>query len=399
MDDALHHPVTIVGVVGGETFGRAAADAIATAEVLVGSPRHLAHIDHSDQTEVVELTGPLPPLLDRIDEQRQQRRQVCVLASGDPGFFGIARVLSARLGPGSIRVHPAPSSVTLAFASQGWSWDDAVVASAHGRALAPALAAVASARKAAVLTDPGNPPEAVGAGLLADGCRREVVVVSRIGETDQATCHTDVEGLAKGRFDPMSVVLLLDPSDPRPDEPAVEWGRHEDRFAHRDGMITKAEVRAVALGKLALLPAGVLWDVGAGSGSVGIEAAALAPGLRVFSIERNSQDAERISANASTFGVNIDTVVGEAPEVLGGLPDPNRVFIGGGGVEVLDECLDRLRPGGVVVATYVLVDRALAAHQRLGNMVQVRIDRCVPLGGVGVRMEPLNPVFVCWGPA
>jgi precorrin-6Y C5,15-methyltransferase (decarboxylating) len=399
MDDALHHPVAIVGVVGGETFGRAAADAIAAADVLVGSPRHLAHIDHSGQTEVVELTGPLPPLLDRIDEQRQQGRQVCVLASGDPGFFGIARVLSARLGQGSIRVHPAPSSVALAFASQGWSWDDAVVASAHGRALAPALAAVASARKAAVLTDPGNPPEAVGAGLLADGCRREVVVVSRIGETDEATCHTDVEGLAKGRFDPMSVVLLLDPSDPAPDEPVAEWGRHPDRFAHRDGMITKAEVRAVALGKLALLPAGVLWDVGAGSGSVGIEAAALAPGLRVFSIERNPVDARRISANAATFGVDIDTVVGEAPEVLGGLPDPDRVFIGGGGVEVLDECLDRLRPGGVVVATYVLMDRALAAHQRLGNMVQVRIDRCVPLGGVGVRMEPLNPVFVCWGPA
>jgi precorrin-6Y C5,15-methyltransferase (decarboxylating) len=399
MDEVRRHPVAIVGVMGGEAFGRVASDAIAAAEVLVGSPRHLAHFDPSDRTQVVELTGPLPPLLDRIGEQQRQGRRVCVLASGDPGFFGIARGLSARLGPGSIRVHPAPSSVALAFASQGWSWDDAVVASAHGRSLAPAIAAVAGARKAAILTDPGNPPEAVGAGLLAEGRRRQVVVVSRIGETDESTCHTDVDGLAKGRFDPMSVVLLLDPSGPAPELPSVEWGRHEDRFAHRDGMITKAEVRAVALGKLALTPAGVLWDVGAGSGSVGIEAAALAPGLRVFSIERDRQDAERISANASTFGVDIETVVGEAPAVLGRLPDPDRVFIGGGGVEVLDECLRRLRPGGVVVATYVLMDRALAAHQRLGNMVQVRIDRCVPLGGVGVRMEPVNPVFVAWGPA
>jgi precorrin-6Y C5,15-methyltransferase (decarboxylating) len=399
MAEALRHPVAIVGVMGGETFGRAAAGAVAAAEVLVGSPRHLALIDHSDQTEVVELTGPLPPLLDRIDEQRQQGRRVCVLASGDPGFFGIARLLSARLGPGGIRVHPAPSSVALAFASQGWNWDDAVVASAHGRSLAPAIAAVASARKAAVLTDPGTPPEVVGAGLLADGCRREVVVVSRIGETDESSCHTDVEGLATGRFDPMSVVLLLDPSGPAPEHPSVEWGRHEDRFEHRDGMITKAEVRAVALGKLALLPAGVMWDVGAGSGSVGIEAAALAPRLRVFSIERNLLDAERISANAAAFAVDLETVVGEAPGVLAGLPDPDRVFIGGGGVAVLDECLDRLRVGGVVVATYVLMDRALAAYHRLGNMVQVRIDRCVPLGGAGVRMEPVNPVFVAWGPA
>jgi precorrin-6Y C5,15-methyltransferase (decarboxylating) len=399
MDEVLRHPVAIVGVVGGEAFGRAAADAITAAEVLVGSPRHLAHVDHADPTQVVELTGPLPPLLDRIGEQRQQGRRVCILASGDPGFFGIARVLSVRLGPGSVRVYPAPSSVALAFASQGWSWDDAVVASAHGRSLAPAIAAVAADRKAAILTDPGNPPEAVGAALLAEGCRREVVVVSRIGETDESICHTDVEGLAKGRFDPMSVVLLLDPSGPPPEHPSIEWGRHEDRFAHRDGMITKAEVRAVALGKLALHPAGVLWDVGAGSGSVGIEAAALAPRLRVFSIERNPLDAERISGNATTFGVEVETVVGEAPAVLAGLPDPDRVFIGGGGVDVLDACLHRLRPGGVVVATYVLMDRALAAHHRLGNMIQVRIDRCVPLGGVGVRMVPVNPVFVCWGPA
>jgi precorrin-6Y C5,15-methyltransferase (decarboxylating) len=398
MDEVLRHPVAIVGLIGGEAFGRVAVEAIAAAEVLVASPRHLAHLQPSGPTQVVELTGPLSPLLDRIGEQRNQGRRVCVVASGDPGFFGIARVLSARLGPGSIRVHPAPSSVALAFASQGWSWDDAVVASAHGRSLTPAIAAVAAARKAAVLTDPGNPPEAVGAGLLAEGCRREVVVVSRIGEADESSCHTDVEGLAKGRFDPMSVVLLLDPSGPASQHPSVEWGRHEDRFAHRGGMITKAEVRAVALGKLALLPAGVLWDVGAGSGSVGIEAAALAPGLRVFSIERNQLDAERISANASSFEVEVETVLGEAPEVLGRLPDPDRVFIGGGGVEVLDACLGRLRPGGVVVATYVLMDRALAAYQRLGNMVQVRIDRCVPLGGVGVRMDPANPVFVCWGP-
>jgi precorrin-6Y C5,15-methyltransferase (decarboxylating) len=399
MDEVIRPPVAIVGVIGGEAFGRAAAEAIAAAEMLVGSPRHLAHIEHSEPTQVVELTGPLPPLLDRIGEQRDQGRRVCVIASGDPGFFGIVRVLSARLGPGSLRVHPGPSSVALAFASQGWSWDDAVVVSAHGRSLAPAIAHVAAVRKAAILTDPVNPPEAVGAGLQAGGYRRDVVVVSRIGETDESTCHTDVDGLAKGRFDPMSVVLLLDPSSPASEQPSVEWGRHEDRFAHRDGMITKAEVRAVALGKLALHPSGVLWDVGAGSGSVGIEAAALAPGLRVFSIERNQLDAERISANAITFGVDVETVLGEAPEALGRLPDPDRVFIGGGGVEVLDACLGRLRPGGMVVATYVLMDRALAAHHRLGNMVQVRIDRCVPLGEVGVRMEPVNPVFVCWGPA
>ncbi len=92
-------------------------------------------------------------------------------------------------------------------------------------------------------------------------------------------------------------------------------------------------------------------------------------------------------------------MTGNAPDALADLPDPDRVFVGGGGIDVLDECLNRLTPDGVIVATYVLLDRALAAHARLGNMIQVRVDRCVPLGALGVRMEPLNPVFVCWGPA
>ncbi|HEX4866810.1 MAG TPA: precorrin-6y C5,15-methyltransferase (decarboxylating) subunit CbiE [Acidimicrobiales bacterium] len=399
MADARPHPVDIVGMVGGEVFGTAAHLAVATADVLVGSVRHLAHTTRAPKAERLELTSPLPVLFDSIDEHRCQGRRVCLLASGDPGFFGITRSLADHLGPTAVRVHPAPSSVALAFATQGWSWDDAIVASAHGRALAPAIAAVASAPKAAVLTDPTNPPEAVGSALLRHGPEREVVVVSRIGERDESVHHTDLAGLAAGHFDPMSVVLLRDRSRAVAAEPTSRRGRSEDAFAHRDGMITKAEVRAVALGKLALRHTGVLWDVGAGSGSVGIEAAALAPRLQVFSIEREVHDAERIVANAAAHHASITVVTGNAPDALADLPDPDRVFIGGGGIDVLDECLRRLAPHGVVVATYVLLDRALAAHARLGNMIQVRVDRCVPLGALGVRMEPLNPVFVCWGPA
>lgn len=383
-------------MVGGEVFGKAAAHAIARADVLVGSARHLAHWVGSGHAEHVQLTAPLPPFLRRIEELRHHGSRVCVLASGDPGFFGIARSLTLHLGAGMVRVYPAPSSVALAFAAQGWSWDDAVVASAHGRALAPAIRAAAGAAKAAVLTDPLHPPQAVGAELLKHQVERTVVVASRLGEPDESLVTTDLPGLSAGQFDPMSVVLLVDPHHPNAEEPTARWGRDDDEFAHRGGMITKAEVRAVALGKLALPTTGVLWDVGAGSGSVGIECAALAPRLEVYSIERHASDAERIRANAATHRVDLEVVVGEAPGVLADLPDPHRVFIGGGGIGVLDECLLRLGPGGVVVATYVLLDRALAAYERLGNMVQVHIDRCVPLGGVGVRLEPTNPVFVCW---
>ena len=215
--------IAVVGVVGGDTFGDPARLAVAEADVLVASGRHrtaLASRERlgtagADGPEVVDLAGPLAAVLDRIDDRRAQGRRVCVLASGDPGFFGIVRALGERFGPDVLRVHPAPSSVALAFARQGWTWDDAVVASAHGRALGPALAAVEHAGKAAILTDPTNTPEALGAALVARCVARTVVVVSRIGEPDERCVRTDVPGLAAGTFDPLSVVLLVeDDTDP-----------------------------------------------------------------------------------------------------------------------------------------------------------------------------------------
>jgi precorrin-6Y C5,15-methyltransferase (decarboxylating) len=141
----------------------------------------------------------------------------------------------------------------------------------------------------------------------------------------------------------------------------------------------------------------VLWDVGAGSGSVAIEAARLAPGLRVCAVERRPDDAARIRANAA--GAAVQVVEGEAPAALGPLPDPDRAFVGGGGIGVLDAVLARLRPGGRAVATYAALDRAVAATARLGHLVQVAVSRGVAIGDDGaVRLEAENPVFVCWGP-
>jgi precorrin-6B C5,15-methyltransferase / cobalt-precorrin-6B C5,C15-methyltransferase len=221
-------------------------------------------------------------------------------------------------------------------------------------------------------------------------------VCTRLGEPDERVAVMTLEELAAGAFDPLSVVVLLD-GDGVAAATTLEWGRPETRFAARDGLVTKAEVRAVALGKLALPEAGVVWDVGAGSGSVAVEIAALAPRSRVIAVERNADDVTRIAANAATHAVAIDVVHGDAPGALGALPDPDRVFIGGGGPAVLDAALARLRPGGRVVATFAAVDRAAAAFQRLGNLAEVSVARGKPLAG-GVRLEAENPVFVVWGP-
>ena len=374
-------------------MGKEARAAIEAAPLVVGAPRHLRTL-----TPIGARTLPIDgPLADVLDALERERGGVCVLASGDPGFFGIARVLAERFGPDRLDVHPAPSSVSLAFARLGLPWDDAAVISAHGRPLAEAARRAVRHAKAAVLVAPDAPPEALGRELCALGPpHRRAAVCTRLGEPDERVDVLTVEELAAGSFDPMSVVVLLD-GDGVAEAPTLEWGRSEERFAARDGLVTKAEVRAVVLGKLALPPAGVVWDVGAGSGSVAIEIAALAPGVHVTAVERGGEDVRRIEANASAHGVTVDVVHGEAPCALDALPEPDRAFVGGGGIAVLDAVLARLRPDGRVVATFAALDRAAAAYQRLGNLAEVSIARGRPLAG-GVRLQAENPVFVVWGP-
>jgi len=385
--------IAVVGVCGGEPVGKEARAAIEAATLVAGAPRHLRTLAPLG-ARALPIDGPVTDVIDALE---RERGGVCVLASGDPGFFGIVRVLAERFGAERLDVHPAPSSVSLAFARLGIPWDDAAVVSAHGRPLADAARRAAAHPKAAVLVAPDAPPEALGGELLALRASHDrAAVCARLGEPDERVDVVTLDELAAGSFDPMSVVVLLD-GDGVAKAPTLEWGRSERRFAARDGLVTKAEVRAVALGKLALRPAGVVWDVGAGSGSVAIEIAALAPDLRVLAVERHDDDVCRIAANAAEHAVTVEVVHGEAPGVFHALPDPDRVFVGGGGTPVLDAALARLRPGGRVVATFARLDSATAAYERLGNLAEVSVARGKPLGG-GVRLEAENPVFVVWGP-
>jgi precorrin-6Y C5,15-methyltransferase (decarboxylating) len=390
------YPVDVVGLHGGLCYGPEAERALAAADVVIGSPRHLQAVQLPAATATADLGPDLGQAIDRIEGWRSEGRRVCVLASGDPGFFGLARLAAARLGTAAVRIHPAPSSVALAFARLGVHWDDAVVVSAHGRQPDAAVDAATRHPKVVVLCSPATPPEDLGRRLLEAGVGdRDVAVASRLGEPDESVWAGDVAGLAGRGFDPVSVVILRAPA-PDPGMGSV-WGRPDDTYAHRAGMITKAEIRAVALGKLGLVPVGVMWDVGAGSGSVSAECARLAPGLRVFAVERRTADLATLAANLA--GTAASVVEGEAPEALAGLPDPDRVFVGGGGIGVLDAVLPRLRPGGRVVATFAAPARAVEAAQRLGHMVQISVSRGVPAGPEGIlRLAAENPVFVCWGP-
>jgi precorrin-6Y C5,15-methyltransferase (decarboxylating) len=401
--------IVVIGVSPDGSVPPSERELIAAADIVAAGGRHLESLAGGKET--IQITGDVSAALDAMESACARGRRLVVLASGDPGYFGIGRALAERFGADGLDVHPAVSSVAEAFARIGLPWDDAVVASAHGRPLAEALRAVRSARKAAVLTSPDNPPERVGSELGRSGSSFDrVVVVSDLGLASEAVDEgPGLDWLANGSFPPLSVVLLVSGSGVRTEAAIAsapwgiragpELGRSEDEFEHRDGMITKSEARSVVLARLALPASGVLWDVGAGSGSVGIEAALLAPGLRVIAIEASSAGAHRILANADRFGARLEVVEGEAPSALADLPAPDRAFVGGGGLPVLDEVLARLSPGGRVVASYAALDRAVAAGERLGNLAQLSVSRGKRLPDGSLRLAALDPVFVCWGPS
>jgi cobalt-precorrin 5A hydrolase/precorrin-3B C17-methyltransferase len=391
-------PIHVVGLLGGRPVGDEAVEALRAARLVAGGAGQLQAVADllAPGAETTTVAGGLAAL----EDVARHPGPVAVLASGDPGFHGIVRALGARLGPERLVVHPAPSSVALAFARLGLPWDDAVVASCHTGDAAGAAAEVAGASVAAVLCGPAAPPEALGAALVALGAHHPLVAVAtRLGEAGDALCRLDgVAELAAGRFDHRSVVVLAHPQAPVR-AGARTGGRPVSAFAHRAGMITKPEVRAVVLGHLDLPERGVLWDVGAGSGSVAIEAALAAPGLRVVAVERDPAAAATVAANAAALGAIVEVVEGAAPAALAGLPRPDRVFVGGGGIDVLDAALAAAAPGARVVATYAAADRALAARARLGDLAQVSVDRAGDLPDGGVRFVADNPVFVAWGEA
>lgn len=397
----------VVGLHGGASFGAQAQDALINADCIVGAQRLHDDLDAASSTEGgpqlnaerVKLFGPLDQVLDLIEERLGQGQRVCMVASGDPGFFGIERLLVGRFGD-QVDIHPAPSSIALAFAKARIHWDDATIVSCHGRPLERGLPHILAASKVAVLVSPTTPPEAIGQALLRSGSHHQFAVVcSRLGEANEQVIRTDIAGLAAGTFDPLSVLILTGEAQPIATNAIVSWGRPIAEFAHRASMITKPEVRAIVLSKLELFGAGTLWDVGASSGSIGVEAARLAPGLRVYAIEKNAEDCERIRLNAKRVPVSV--IHGTAPEAFRDLARPDRIFVGGGGIDVFTCCIEPLSPGGVLVGTFATLETALAAREALGEnaeFVQISINRGVPVGPQArLRLEADNPVFLVWG--
>ncbi len=402
--------ITVVGV-GQSPLHELARDRLSGAALVAGGRRQLAAVGPLDPARVVELGGNLEPALDAM---AASAGPVVVLASGDPGFFGIVRALAARFGRRRLEVLPAVSAVAAAFAAAGLPWDDAVVVSAHGRDPRPAVNACLAHPKVAVLTEPGFGPAELAAELL--GLDRRVLVAERLGEPGERVVEDDPAAVAARRWVDPNVVLVLDETAAVARARAAAWpGRRlptrwalpEAVFEHRDGMITKAEVRALALARLGPGVGDLLWDVGAGSGSVGIECARL--GAAVVAVDRDPAACELVAANAARHGVTVRVVQGGAPAALAGLPEPDAAFVGGGG-EALPEILDvvgaRARRAVVVALTgsarLASAERVLGAARALAaaglevDTVRVQASRFQTAECLR-ETRAVNPVFLVTG--
>jgi precorrin-6Y C5,15-methyltransferase (decarboxylating) len=389
--------VTVVGIGddGWEGLSEQARTALRDAPVIVGSSRQLALLPSLG----VRLE-PLPsPLLPRLDELVDANPGLCLLASGDPMLHGIGATLSRRLGAGRLRVLPAVSSVALAWARLGWPGDEVEVVSLVARRIETVLPAVQPGALVLVLCMDGRTPAAL-AELLTDrgwGASEVTVLEHLGGDREQVRGTLAASDLGGEAFAALSVVAVRCLADPGTAVLPRTPGLPDDAY-ETDGQLTRREARALALAALQPVPGQLLWDVGAGSGSIGIEWMRVSGRCRAIAVERRADRADRVRRNAAALGVpDLEVVNGDAPKALAALPAPDAVFVGGGLTTdgLVEACLERLPEVGRLVAHAVTLESEAVLHrwQRRagGRLVKLAASQAEPLGGFTV-WRPALPV-------
>jgi len=382
---------------------------IMDAGVILGAPSSLGLLD-GVSARTVPLDPDMTAALRQVREAMAERNPILV-CGGDPLFYGVARYLCDRLGKDRFEVVPHVSSMQLAFARVKESWEDAYLTDLAGRPLESVIDRIRTAEKVGLFSSDDCPPSRLARALLDRGIDYfKAYICENLGSPDERVTQGELPEIAGLDFDPLNVVILVRKPG-RPDRFRRSsryrlFGNPDAAFAQsqpKRGLITQAEVRSIALAQLDIRPTSVVWDIGAGSGSVAIEAAQLAHLGTVLAIEPEPGDVALIQANAEVFGVpNVRAVVGRAPEVLDTLPDPDAIFVGGTGRQVdavVQAAFARLIPGGRIAISVATVDglatayrtlKALAGDVKLWNIGIARgidqMDR--------VRFEAVNPTFL-----
>jgi precorrin-6Y C5,15-methyltransferase (decarboxylating) len=407
-------PLVVIGIGHDGPAGLSpdALDHIARAEVLAGGTRHLAFFPDWPGDKIV-FDANLPERIARLQECALGRKTV-VLASGDPLFYGIGRLLLEAFPQEQLLFLPHISSLQLAFARIKMTWDDACIVSLHGRPMQSLLPALRRGEdKIAVFTDSRNTPAAIGAFLRETGCAATYHVTwvcENLGGPDErVTPWTPGELESKiETFSPLNIVILLGGFASTPDgfQSPPLLGIPEQMLRHRTrrgSLITRREIRLLSLCYLELRPHNVLWDVGAGSGSVSIEATCFSPTLEVFAIEKDDEAYRNLEENVRRFGtLGIHPIVGTAPDVFAQLPDPDAIFVGGSGGKIeaiIAAAMGRLKPQGRLVINCITLDNLargwswLRDHYAQPEVTSVQLAHSGPLGAL-FSLEPDKPLFI-----
>ncbi|MFK5925331.1 MAG: precorrin-6y C5,15-methyltransferase (decarboxylating) subunit CbiE [Desulfuromusa sp.] len=389
------------GIAGHEGFTPHALELIDQSELLFGAQRLLGLFpDYRGEKFAVD-DGNLAEMVGRL--QDCDNRAV-VLASGDPLFFGLGRYLLRNLADGLIEFLPNVTSVQYAFAKIREPWDDAVFVSGHDRLLKDVVDRIVANDKAAILTDDINTPGAIGRELLSrQRGGYKAYLCENLGTDDEKIRVTDVKGLLELDVARLNVLILLKEYEDTSQGYVPTFGIPDDEFVSIKKLITKEEVRVVTLAKLKLRHDMCLWDIGAGSGSICIEADHLLPNGRIFAIERNEECRQFIKENLQKFNTrNVVLIEGDAPDCLDELPDPDCAFIGGSGGrlwDILDTVDQRLAVGGRIVLNASTLDTLTAANEYFGNagyqveVVTVNIARTRPQSNYKI-FEAYDPVYI-----
>ncbi|MGV3552900.1 precorrin-6y C5,15-methyltransferase (decarboxylating) subunit CbiE [Rhizobium sp.] len=390
--------LTIIGI--GEDgiagLGDAAKRRIAAASLVCGGARHLELASELVSGETHQWLSPIERSVDFIKAARG--RDVCVLASGDPFHFGMGATLARSIDPAEMLTIPAPSSFNLAASRLGWAIQDVALVSLHGRPLDLVRPHLQPGARILALTSDEEGPAQLAALLSKNGFgASSLAVLEALGGAREQISRHRAETFALETVDSLNLCAIEVVAGDNARIIPLASGIDDGLFEH-DGQITKREIRAVTLSALAPRKGELLWDIGGGSGSISIEWMLAHPVMRAVAIEADAERAARIARNAASFGVpGLTVVTGSAPALLAGLPQPDAIFIGGGGSEagVMDAAIAALKPGGRLVANGVTLEMeaVLLQHQaRLGgSLIRIDIARASPVGGMQ-GWRPAMPV-------
>jgi precorrin-6Y C5,15-methyltransferase (decarboxylating) len=396
-----------LGWEGAAALATDARMALEQAQLLCGSPRHLAHFSQHPALHV-----PWEHLNQGIEELKnylaQGYERVVVLASGDPLLFGIGRLLLSHFPPSLLRFYPHVSAMQLAFSRLKVPWQDAQIVSIHGRSWENLMAPLKQgAAKIAVFTDPTHNVRTVAQVIqeLKLPIAYQIWVCEQLGSPEERVELLTLEQALNDPRDTLNVVVLLRESSQSLNINSLPiLGLADDvfhGFPDQPGLMTKKEIRSLVLAELQLQHGQTIWDVGAGTGTVAIEMARLLPQSSIYAIEKNTMGVQLIHQNCQQLGVNhVAIIAGVAPDVFSDLPDPDRVFIGGSGghlLAILGALATRLRPGGVVVLALATQEHqalvlSWAKHQGWPyHALDIHLSRSLAVGDL-TRWQPLNPV-------